>query len=64
MKIVVITKKFSKICVVENIADHGALKVQIFLAVISTLGGTISETIDKKQRLLVDSLVQRVKNKI
>jgi recombination protein RecR len=55
-------KKFSKICVVENIADQWSIEsTNIFRGYFHILGGTISGTIDKSQRQLVDSLVERVK---
>ena len=55
-------KKFSKICVVENIADQWSIEsTNIFSGYFHILGGTISGTIDKSQRMLVDSLVERVK---
>ena len=55
-------KKFSKICVVENIADQWSIEsTNIFSGYFHILGGTISGTINKSQRLLVDSLVERVK---
>ena len=55
-------KKLSKICVVENIADQWSIEsTNIFSGYFHILGGTISGTIDKSQRLLVDSLVERVK---
>ena len=55
-------KKFSKICVVENIADQWSIEsTNIFSGYFHILGGTISGTIDKSQRQLVDSLVERVK---
>ena len=55
-------KKFSKICVVENIADQWSIEsTNIFNGYFHILGGTISGSIDKSQRLLVDSLVERVK---
>ena len=57
-----ISKKYSKICVVENIADQWSIEsTNIFSGYFHILGGTISGTIDKSQRLLVDSLVERVK---
>ena len=47
---------------VENIADQGSIESTIiFSGYFVILGGTISGTIDKSQRLLVDSLVERVK---
>tara|TARA_B100000989_G_scaffold194332_1_gene146639 strand:+ start:761 stop:1366 length:606 start_codon:yes stop_codon:yes gene_type:complete len=55
-------KKFSKICVVENIADQWSIEsTNIFSGYFHILGGTISGKIDKSQRVLVDSLVERVK---
>ena len=55
-------KKFSKICVVENIADQWSIEsTNIFSGYFHILGGTISGTVDKNQRLLVESLVERVK---
>ncbi len=55
-------KKFSKICVVENIADQWSIEsTNIFNGYFHILGGSISGTIDKSQRQLVDSLVERVK---
>ena len=55
-------KKLSKICVVENIADQWSIEsTNIFSGYFHILGGTISGTINKSQRLLVDSLVERVK---
>ena len=55
-------KKYSKICVVENIADQWSIEsTNIFSGYYHILGGTISGTIEKSQRLLVDSLVERVK---
>ena len=56
-------KKFSKICVVENIADQWSIEsTNIFSGYFHILGGTISGTIDKSQRVLIDSLKERVKN--
>ena len=58
-----IQKKFSKICVVENIADQWSIEsTNIFSGYFHILGGTISGTIDKSQRVLIDSLKERVKN--
>ena len=48
-------KKFSKICVVENVADQWSIEsTNIF-------SGTISGTMEKRQRVLIDSLKERVK---
>tara|TARA_Y100001935_G_scaffold233465_1_gene215927 strand:+ start:316 stop:909 length:594 start_codon:yes stop_codon:yes gene_type:complete len=55
-------KKLSKICVVENIADQWSIESSnIFNGYFHILGGTISGSIEKSQRLLVNSLVERVK---
>ena len=55
-------KKFSKICVVENIADQWSIEsTNIYNGYFHILGGTISGSLDKSQKLLVDSLIERVK---
>ena len=55
-------KKFSKICVVENIADQWSIESSnIFIGYFHILGGTISGSLEKNQKLLVDSLLERVK---
>ena len=55
-------KKFSKICVVENIADQWSIEsTNIYNGYFHILGGTISGSLDKSQKLLVDSLLERVK---
>ena len=55
-------RKFSKICVVENIADQWSIEsTNIYNGYFHILGGTISGSIDKSQRLIVDSLLDRVK---
>ncbi len=55
-------KKFSKICVVENISDQWSIEgSNIFSGYFHILGGTISGTVDKNQRLIIESLVERVK---
>ena len=57
-----ISKKYSKICVVENIADQWSIEnTKIFNGYFHILGGTISASLNKDQDLLVDSLVSRVK---
>ena len=57
-----INKKFSKICVVENIADQWSIEsTNILDGYFHILGGTISGSADKSQRLLMDSLVDRIK---
>ena len=56
-------KKYSKICVVENIADQWSIEsTNIFRGYFHILGGTISGKMDKSQRVLIDSLKERVKN--
>tara|TARA_B100000989_G_scaffold295736_1_gene277385 strand:- start:633 stop:1238 length:606 start_codon:yes stop_codon:yes gene_type:complete len=55
-------KKYSKICVVENIADQWCIESSnIFKGYFHILGGTVSGSVDKEQRLIIDSLVERVK---
>ena len=55
-------KQFSKICVVENIADQWSIEsTDIFSGYFHILGGTISGSVDKSQRLIIDSLLDRVK---
>ena len=57
-----INKNYNKICVVENIADQWAIESSsIFLGYFHILGGTISSAGQKKEDLLINSLVQRVK---
>ena len=55
-------KKFTKICVVENIADQWSIEnTKIFNGYFHILGGTISASLNKDQDLLINSLVSRVK---
>ena len=58
-----ITNKHSKICVVENIADQWAIESSsIFQGYFHILGGTIdNSTNQRKEDLLIDSLIHRVK---
>lgn len=57
-----ISKKYSKICVVENIADQWSIEnTKIFNGYFHILGGTISASLSKDQDLLINSLVSRVK---
>ena len=58
--------KFAKICVVEDIADQWSIEnSNIFKGYFHILGGTISSVGHKKEDLLINSLVERVKkNKI
>ena len=53
--------KFSKICVVEDSADQWSIEnSNIFQGYFHILGGTISSVGQRKEDLLVDSLVERV----
>ena len=53
---------YDKICVVENLADMWVIdSANIYKGHFHILGGTISGSIDKSQRLIVDSLLDRVK---
>ena len=54
--------KYSKICVVEDIADQWSIESSnIFQGYFHILGGTISSAGKKKEDLLINSLVERVK---
>ena len=53
--------KYSKICVVEDIADQWSIEnSNIFQGYFHILGGTISSVGHRKEDLLVNSLVERV----
>ena len=56
-------KKYNKICVVESIADQWSIENSgVFEGYFHILGGTISNTnSEKKEDLLVDSLINRIK---
>ena len=57
-----IEKKYNKICVVETIADQWSIEnSNIYKGYFHILGGTISSAGQKKEDLLINSLVQRVK---
>ena len=58
-----VSMKYTKICVVENIADQWAIESSsIFQGYFHILGGTLSNTNNqKKEDLLIDSLIERVK---
>ena len=62
----VVQKKYNQICVVENIADQWSIEnSNIFKGYFHILGGTISSAGQRKQDLLINSLVERVtKDKI
>ena len=53
--------KFNKICVVEDIADQWSIEnSNIFQGYFHILGGTISSAGQRKEDLLINSLVERV----
>ena len=56
-----INEKFNKICVVEDIADKWSIEnSNIFKGYFHILGGTLSSVGNKKDELLINSLVERV----
>ena len=58
----IVDKKYNKICVVENISDQWSIESSnIFNGYFHILGGTISSFGQKKEDLLISSLVERVK---
>ena len=59
-------ERFNKICVVEDIADQWSIEnSNIFKGYFHILGGTISSVGQRKEDLLINSLVERVnKDKI
>ncbi len=61
-----VNEKFNKICVVEDIADQWSIEnSNIYKGYFHILGGTIASAGNKKEDLLISSLVQRVtKDKI
>ena len=55
-------EKFNKICVVEDIADQWSIEnSNIFKGYFHILGGTISSVGNRKEDLLINSLIDRVK---
>ena len=57
-----IKEKFDKICVVEDLADQWSIEnSNIYKGYFHILGGTISSVGTKKENLLINSLVDRVK---
>ena len=56
-------KKYNKICVVENVADQWSIESSsIFQVYFHILGGTVSSSNNqRKEDLLIDSLITRVK---
>ncbi len=61
-----IKEKFNKICVVEDLADQWSIESSnIFQGHFHILGGTISSVGQRKEDLLINSLIERVnKDKI
>ena len=61
-----IKEKFNKICVVEDIADQWSIEnYNIYKGYFHILGGTIASVGNRKEDLLINSLVERVvKDKI
>ena len=58
----IVGKKFDKICVVENISDQWSIESSsIYQGYFHILGGTISSVGQKKEDLLIHSLLERVK---
>ena len=56
-----IKEKYNKICVVEDIADQWSIEnSNIYKGYFHILGGTISSPGQRKQDLLINSLVERV----
>ena len=59
----ILEKKYDKICVVENISDQWSIEESnIYKGYFHILGGTITSVGHKKEDLLINSLVDRVKN--
>ena len=57
-----IKEKFDKICVVEDLADQWSIEnSNTYKGYFHILGGTISSVGTKKENLLINSLVDRVK---
>ena len=57
----IIGKKYDKICVVENISDQWSIESSsIYQGYFHILGGTISSVGQRKEDLLINSLVERV----
>ncbi len=58
----IVDKKYNKICVVENISDQWSIESSnIYIGYFHILGGTVSSVGQKKEDLLINSLVERVK---
>ncbi len=57
-----INDKFNKICVVEDIADQWSIEnSNIYKGYFHILGGTVASVGQRKEDLLINSLVERVK---
>ena len=55
------SKKFNKICVVEDLADQWSIEnSNIYKGYFHILGGTIASVGHRKEELLINSLVERV----
>ena len=60
-----IKEKYNKICVVEDIADQWSIEnSNIYKGYFHILGGTISSPGQRKEDLLINSLVERVNKEI
>tara|TARA_B100001250_G_C19712564_1_gene749885 strand:- start:171 stop:782 length:612 start_codon:yes stop_codon:yes gene_type:complete len=58
-----ILEKYNKICVVEDLADQWSIEnSNIFKGYFHILGGTITSVGQRKEDLLINSLVERVNN--
>ena len=58
-----IKERFNKICVVEDIADQWSIEnSNIYKGYFHILGGTLSSVGKRKEDLLIDPLVERVKS--
>ena len=62
----IVEKKYDKICVVENISDQWSIESStVYKGYFHILGGTISSAGNRKEDLLINSLIERVhKDKI
>ena len=57
-----VNKNYNKICVVENISDQWSIEnSNIYQGYFHILGGTISSSGQRKEDLLINSLVERAK---
>ena len=57
----IVEKKYDKICVVENISDQWSIESSnIYKEYYHILGGTIASVGQRKEDLLIDSLIERV----